>query len=81
MVWYIDERPVMRAGVPAGTRPMRDFQVKLNIAAGGNVMQGQRPDVGEYEMLVHEIGMMESPPRGWTGFEHDVQKTTEGKGY
>ena len=81
LVWYIDERPVMRAEVPQGLRPMREFQVKLNIACGGNVMQGQRPDVGEYVMLVHEMGMFEAPPGGWMKFEEHCTTTVEGKGY
>jgi hypothetical protein len=71
----------MRADVPGGLRPMRDFQVKLNIATGGNVMQGQRPDEGEYEMLVHEVALLEAPPGGWAAFEHDCAVTAEGKGY
>ena len=71
----------MRAEVPQEIRPMRDFQVKLNIACGGNVMQGIRPDAGEYEMLVHEMGLYEAPPGGWAGFERDRTMTAEGKGY
>lgn len=80
-MWYIDERAVMRAHVPQGIRPMRDFQVKLNVACGGNVVQGVRPDVGEYEMLVHELALLEAPPAGWGQFERDCRETVEGKGY
>ncbi|KAM3533185.1 hypothetical protein MY4038_003508 [Beauveria bassiana] len=39
MIWYIDGRPVMKATVPAGTRPLRDMTVLLNVAMGGNVCQ------------------------------------------
>ncbi|KAM3498306.1 hypothetical protein MY10362_008362 [Beauveria mimosiformis] len=39
MIWYIDGRPVMKATVPEGTRPLRDMTVLLNVAMGGNVCQ------------------------------------------
>lgn len=81
LLWYIDGRAVMKAEIPNGMRPIREFQVKLNVAMGGNVMQGQRPAEGEYEMVVHELGYWESPPGGWEGVERDWRGAPEGHGY
>jgi hypothetical protein len=81
LLWYIDGRPVMKAGIPQGIRRIADFQVKLNIAMGGNVMQGQRPNNGEYEMVVHDMGLFDSPPGGWDAVERDWRNTPEGHGY
>ena len=39
MVWYLDGKVLMKAEVPKGTRPMRDYRIILNIAMGGNVCQ------------------------------------------
>ncbi|KAF2102847.1 concanavalin A-like lectin/glucanase [Rhizodiscina lignyota] len=78
LLWYIHGRPVMRAKIPAGTRKMADFQIKLNIAMGGNVVQGQRPQNGTYDMVVHEVGMFEGPPGGWSTFENHWHSTPEG---
>lgn len=82
MVWYVDDRPVMRCGIPRDMgRKLRDFQIKLNIATGGNVTQGTRPDDGEYEMRVHEMGLYEAPPGGWDHFEREYERVPEGHGY
>ena len=72
MIWYIDGRPVMKVGIPGGTRPMRDFTILLNVAMGGNVCQGQIPKDGAYDLIVHWLAMMDEPEaRGWGGFETD----------
>lgn len=82
MAWYIDDRPVMRCEIPRDLgRKLKDFQIKLNIATGGNVMQGTRPDSGEYEMRVHEMGLYETPPGGWEHFERGYERVPQGHGY
>ena len=79
MVWWIDGRPVMKAPIPSGTRPMADFVVLLNIAMGGNVCQGQMPREGSYDMVVHELKMLEEPENGgWQKFEMDWARVREG---
>ncbi|KAK7894749.1 hypothetical protein LTR67_005488 [Exophiala xenobiotica] len=79
MVWWIDGRPVMKAPIPQGTRPMADFVVLLNIAMGGNVCQGQMPREGVYDMVVHEMKMLEEPENGgWQKFEMDWARAREG---
>jgi beta-glucanase (GH16 family) len=82
LAWYIDDRPVMRCEIPREMgRKLKDFQIKLNIATGGNVMQGTRPDDGVYEMRVHEMGLYEAPPGGWEHFEREYGRIQEGHGY
>merc|ERR1711939_713491 len=79
MVWWIDGRPVMKAPIPSGTRPMADFVVLLNIAMGGNVCQGQMPREGSYDMVVHELKMFDEPENGgWQKFEMDWARVREG---
>ncbi|GAM89653.1 hypothetical protein ANO11243_076920 [Dothideomycetidae sp. 11243] len=65
LVWYIDGQPVMKAAKPAGTRPMRDFRIIMNVAMGGNVCKGRLPDDGSYEMVVRDLGMYDSRAGGW----------------
>lgn len=79
LLWYLDGRPVMRAAIPAGIRRIAEFQVKLNVAAGGDVVQGRRPADGVYDMVVHEVGLFESPPGGWDAFRRDFGSAPEGK--
>ncbi|KAM3494151.1 hypothetical protein MY3957_002603 [Beauveria namnaoensis] len=72
MIWYIDGRPVMKATVPAGTRPLRDMTVLLNVAMGGNVCQGKVPREGAYDMVVYAMSMAhEMENGGWGRFEYD----------
>lgn len=79
MVWYIDNRPVMRAMVPAGTRPLPDWCIILNVAMGGNVCAGQIPRDGAYDLVVHALYMSEEPEfGGWGKFEGDWQQCREG---
>lgn len=78
-IWYIDGRPVMQAQIPPTIRKLSEFQIKLNIAVGGNVCGGQRPNDGIYELEVHGIGMFESPPGGWASFDTHVKRTPSGK--
>jgi beta-glucanase (GH16 family) len=82
MMWYIDDRPVMRCDIPRDMRrKLREFQIKLNIATGGNVMQGISPDNGEYEMRIHEMDLFEAAPGGWEHFEREYGRVLEGHGY
>ncbi|RMZ85392.1 hypothetical protein DV737_g731, partial [Chaetothyriales sp. CBS 132003] len=71
LVWWIDGRPIMKAPIPDGQRPMRDFQVLVNIAMGGNVCQGQRPRDGTYDFVVHEVIMSDEPEGGWGSMSFD----------
>lgn len=78
MVWYIDGRPVMRAGIPAGTRRMSDWRIIINVAMGGNVCQGAVPADGVYNLAIHSIRMLDAPQAGWEGFESHWKSTKEG---
>lgn len=42
-VWYVDGKAVMRADAPDSIRTWRDWQLKLNVAMGGNVCKGAIP--------------------------------------
>lgn len=69
----------MKAPIPAGTRPMADFVVLLNVAMGGNVCQGQMPREGVYDLVVHEMKMLDEPEGGgWAKFEADWRRVREG---
>lgn len=78
LLWFINDQPVMQADIPQGTRSITDFQIKLNVAMGGTVNQGQSPADGIYEMIIHQVGMFEAPPGGWDRFEKLVRSTPEG---
>ncbi|KAJ9664679.1 hypothetical protein H2198_000025 [Neophaeococcomyces mojaviensis] len=79
MIWYIDGRPVMKAPIPPGTRPMRDFTILFNIAMGGNVCAGQIPRDGAYDMVVHYVALSGEPENGgWGRFEGEWQHTPDG---
>ena len=72
MIWYIDGRPVMKAEVPSGTRPLRDMTILLNVAMGGNVCGGKRPHDGYYDMVVYNLALLsELEYGGWGRFEQD----------
>ncbi|KAJ9091693.1 hypothetical protein QFC19_008984 [Naganishia cerealis] len=79
LVWYIDDVPVMRASKPAGTRPMKDFRILLNIAVGGTLNKGKLPENGVYEMVVRDLEIWDAPRGGWPAFERDWSRTAEGK--
>ncbi|KAI1334365.1 glycoside hydrolase family 16 protein [Xylariaceae sp. FL0016] len=78
LMWCIDGRPVMRNLMPAGTRPIEDWCVLLNIAMGGTVCQGKAPADGTYDMVVHGLQMSEAPDGGWGKFESDWQHCVDG---
>lgn len=72
MIWYIDGRPVMKAPIPEGTRPMRDMTILLNVAMGGSVCGGKTPADGYYDMVVSTLFMGSEPEYGgWGRFEND----------
>jgi hypothetical protein len=79
LVWYIDGRPVMKAGIPRGTRRISDWRVILNVAMGGNVCGGRLPGEGWYDFVVHELRMSAEPAGGWGRFAEDFERTREGK--
>ncbi|KAI5453599.1 hypothetical protein NCC49_005423 [Naganishia albida] len=79
LLWSLDGRPVMRASKPAGTRPMADFRILLNIAVGGTLNKGTLPADGSYEMAVRELEMWDAPLGGWAGFEREWKRAPEGK--
>lgn len=57
LAWVVDGRPVMRATLPDGLRPIEEWNILLNVAMGGNVCEGQVPRPGQYDMVVHEMSM------------------------
>ncbi|KAG6286933.1 hypothetical protein E4U09_006456 [Claviceps aff. purpurea] len=84
LIWYIDGRPVMKATIPEGTRPMRDMTVLLNVAMGGNVCGGKTPRDGFYDMVVYSMFLAsELEHGGWGRFEADwgSQSTPHGHTY
>jgi len=77
-VWYVDGKAVMKAKIPSGTRRLEEWQFILNIAMGGNVCGGKVPEDGAYQMVVHELQMLEEPFGGWQAFERDWNTAPEG---
>lgn len=74
MIWYIDGRPVMKCDVPSGTRPLRDMNILLNVAVGGNVCGGKVPRDGYYDMVIYNLSITsELEYGGWGRFEQDWQ--------
>ncbi|RSL66391.1 hypothetical protein CEP53_003370 [Fusarium sp. AF-6] len=72
MIWYIDGRPIMKAEIPAGTRPLREMTILLNVAMGGNVCGGKVPADGYYDMVVHTLFLGSEPEYGgWHRFDAD----------
>lgn len=77
-VWYIDGRAVLKTTIPPGTRRMSDWQIIMNVAMGGNVCQGVLPANGHYDLVVHELKLLDQPTGGWDRFEADWQNAPEG---
>ncbi|UZJ56767.1 hypothetical protein CBS101457_006087 [Exobasidium rhododendri] len=60
----------MRAIIPDGIRSIKDFQVLLNVAMGGNVMNGARPKIpSTHDMVISDLKMYREVPGGWSHFE------------
>ena len=80
MLWYIDNRPVMKAPIPQGTRKLQDYQILLNVAMGGNVCAGQVPKDGGYDLVVHALYLASEMEGGggWRRFEEDWGRCPEG---
>lgn len=79
LIWSIDGRPVMKAQIPSGTRPMRDYQILFNVAMGGNVCGGNTPRDGAYDMVVHYCALMGEPENGgWGRFDAEWGWAPEG---
>lgn len=81
LIWYMDGRPVMKADVPPGTRPLRDMTVLLNVAMGGDVCQGKKPDDGWYDLVVFDIHMKSDIDGGWDRFNRDWGYAPQGNTY
>ncbi|PHH83612.1 hypothetical protein CDD82_6640 [Ophiocordyceps australis] len=84
LLWYIDGKPVMKADVPQGTRPMREMAMLLNVAMGGNVCGGKAPADGKYHMVIDMLCLAEElEGGGWKRFDSDWNSpsTPWGKGY
>ncbi|KAG9244095.1 glycoside hydrolase family 16 protein [Calycina marina] len=77
-VWYIDGRLVMKAAIPQGARRISDWQIIINVAMGGNVCQGKTPADGYYDLVVHELRLLDIPTTGWSRFEADFETGPEG---
>ena len=78
MLWLIDGRAVMKASIPPGTRALKDWNVVLNVAMGGNVCGGKTPREGSWEMVVHEMRMSGEPDGGWGRVERNWEGAREG---
>ncbi|KAI0024481.1 glycoside hydrolase family 16 protein [Xylariomycetidae sp. FL0641] len=78
LMWSVDGRPVMKNIMPPGTRRIEDWCVLLNVAMGGTVCQGQTPQEGAYDMVVHDLQMTEAPEGGWQKFDADWQHCPDG---
>lgn len=84
LLWYVDGRPVLKATVPPGTRPLRDFTILLNVALGGNVCAGKIPADGCYDLVVDSLFLAsEQEDGGWAKFDADwkSKKTSLGNTY
>ncbi|KAI1848474.1 hypothetical protein JX266_005780 [Neoarthrinium moseri] len=78
LMWCIDGRPIMKNLMPAGTRPIQDWCVLLNVAMGGTVCKGKTPPEGIYDMVVHGLQMSDGMEGGWGRFEHEWQNCPDG---
>ncbi|POS84650.1 hypothetical protein EPUL_002234 [Erysiphe pulchra] len=78
LIWYIDDVSVMRASIPGGIRSLQDFRIVLNVAMGGNVCEGTLPAAGVYDLVVHDLRMIDEPRGGWNRFNMDWDRTQEG---
>jgi hypothetical protein len=78
MIWFIDAQPVMKAEIPPGLRRIRDWNVVINVAMGGNVCQGQAPVEGSWDLVVHELRMSGEPDGGWGRVEGAWRDCREG---
>jgi hypothetical protein len=69
LLWLTNGKPTMKATIPPGIRSMKDFQILLNIAMGGNVMGGARPEIpSTHDMTVSDLKMYKTVPGGWNKF-------------
>ena len=78
MLWLIDGGGVMRAEIPEGTRRLKEWNVVINVAMGGNVCGGKTPKEGSYDFVVHDLRMSGEPDGGWGRVEQDWKRTREG---
>lgn len=80
LLWFFDGKPTMKAEIPKGTRDMKEFQILLNTAMGGNVMNGSKPQVpSSYDFIISNLTMYKEPPCGWSEFDEMWKKAKEGE--
>lgn len=79
LIWFFDGKPTMRAKVPKGIRPFSQFQIMLNIAIGGNVMQNAKPQApSTHQMYVRDLKICHSPPMGCSFFDEAWKQACDG---
>ncbi len=74
-VWYVAGRAVMKAIMPSGSRPLREFNLVANIAMGGTLCNHTNPKDGTYDMIIHELSVVDELP---TTFDSDFRMAAEG---
>jgi beta-glucanase (GH16 family) len=79
LLWLTDGQPTMKASIPEGIRSMKDFQIIINVAMGGNVMQGSIPQVpSTHDMVISDLKLYKTVPGGWNGFPKMWNSAREG---
>jgi beta-glucanase (GH16 family) len=79
MIWFTDDRPTMKASIPKGVRDLKEFQILLNVAMGGNVLNGSTPIVpSTSDMVVKDLRMYKELPGGWNSFSDLWNNAREG---
>jgi beta-glucanase (GH16 family) len=78
LLWFTDGRPTMKAAIPKGIRDMKEFQILLNVAQGGNVMQSAPDMPSSSEMIVTDLKMYKEIPGGWKHFKSLYKSAKEG---
>lgn len=79
MIWFTDGRPTMKAFIPEGIRDLKEFQILLNVAMGGNVMNGSVPNMpSSSDMVVTDLKMYREIPGGRNHFSSFWKSAKEG---
>jgi beta-glucanase (GH16 family) len=76
-MWYINGMPIMKVSIPDTIKPLCQFQIIINVAMGGNVVNATPVD-GIYELVVHSLELYDAPPGGWGQFENDWNMAPDG---
>lgn len=79
LLWFLDGKPTMKAAIPKLTRSLTEFQIVLNVAMGGNVMNGSVPSMpSSHDMIISDLAMYREPPCGWSEFNSTWEIAKEG---